>query len=212
MLEDPYFTIKNSDKPDKDIEIFWYSLKSMVMNTFNDQPPIDLDNYSETLNNLQSKEEYLEIEKHILEYISHICRLYVIHKCSEYNCNLLHTQLKRWSNIAKKYDIFSSKNSHKTHKNCCIFFIYLKYFRYNDSPEMNDFLSNLTIDSDINIENLITISIKYDYIYFLDKLASFQNITDIINEKYNVNIHHKTSGKKILQTIKKNKIEKLKKT
>ena len=38
MLEDPYITIKNNNKPDKDIEIFWYSLKSMVMNTFEDQP------------------------------------------------------------------------------------------------------------------------------------------------------------------------------
>lgn len=203
MLEDPYFTIKHSNKPDKDIEIFWYDLKSMVMNTFNNQPPVDLERYSQKLNKLQVKEEYLEIEKYILEYISHICRLYVIYKCSEYNCNLLHTQLKRWSNIAKKYSIFSSKNSHKTHKDCCIFFMYLKYFKYNHSPEMNKFFNELTTDSDINIENLIDISIKYDYIFFLDKLACFQNIVDIINKKYGVNMHSKTSGKKILQIIKK---------
>ena len=203
MLEDPYFTIKNNDKPDKDIEIFWYGLKSMVMNTFNDQPPIDLDSYSEILNNLQSKEKYLEIEKHILEYISHICRIYVIHKCSEYNCNLLHTQLKRWSNVAKKYDIFSSINSHKTNKECCLFFIYLTYFKYDASPEMNNFFNKLSVDSDIDIEALIDISITYEYDYFLDKLASFQNITESINKKYNINMHHKTSGKKILQTIKK---------
>ena len=203
MLEDPYITIKNNNKPDKDIEIFWYSLKSMVMNTFEDQPPIDLDNYSQTLNKLQSKEEYLEIEKQIIEYVSHICRIYVVYKCSEYNCNLLHTQLKRWSNIAKKYDIFSSTNSHKTHKDCCIFFIYLKYFRYDDSPEMNDFFNKLSVDSEIDIENLVMICIKYNYIYFLDKLASFENIIEIINKKYGVIIHPKTSGKKILQTITK---------
>lgn len=203
MLEDQYITIKNNNKPDKDIEIFWYSLKSMVMNTFEDQPPIDLDNYSQTLNKLQSKEKYLEIEKQIIEYISHICRIYVVYKCSEYNCNLLHTQLKRWSNIAKKYDIFNSTNSHKTHKDCCIFFIYLKYFRYDDSPEMNDFFNKLSVDSEIDIENLVMICIKYNYIYFLDKLASFENIIEIINTKYDVIIHPKTSGKKILQTITK---------
>ena len=78
MLDDPYLTLKNSDKPDKDIEIFWYSLKSMVMNTFNDQPPIELDKYSEILNNLQSKEEYLEIEKHILEYILLVYAVYML--------------------------------------------------------------------------------------------------------------------------------------
>ena len=203
MLDNLYISIKNSNKPDKDIEIFWYSLKSMVMNTFEDQPPIDLDNYSQTLNKLQLRKQYIEIEKQIIEYVSHICRIYVVYKCSEYNCNLLHTQLKRWSNIAKKYDIFSSKNSHKTHKDCCIFFIYLKYLRYDDSPEMNDFFSKLSIDSEIDIENLVMISIKYNYDYFLDKLASFENIIDIISKKYSVTIHPKTSGKKILQTIRK---------
>ena len=69
MLNDPFHHIIKNNKPDKDTEIFWYELKKMIANTFDNNIPTFFDLMSTKLNNLQSNQKYDEIESQIHKYI-----------------------------------------------------------------------------------------------------------------------------------------------
>ena len=201
MLNDPFHHIIKNNKPDKDIEIFWYELKKMIANTFDNNIPIDIDLMSTKLNNLQSNQKYSEIESQIHKYIGTFCKLYIINKCSLYNCNLLDTQIKRWNTISKKYPLFTIKDARIINESCCLFYIYVKYLSYDSNKDMENFFNDLSLDTEFNKELLINICIKHNYSYFLDKLSNCIDVVNIINSKYNTIIHKNTSGKKILNTL-----------
>jgi hypothetical protein len=204
MINDPYQQIILTNKPDKDLEIFWYELKKMVTNSFKDNIPINIEELSQKLNKLQQNQEYTQIEADIHKYIGFFCKIYVKYQCSKYECNLLNTQIKRWNNISKKYPIFTSDDIRIQSESCCIFYIYLKYLDYNKCNEMDRFFCQLAIESEYNKEYLINISIKNNYPYFLDKINNCVNVAEIVNAKYHTKIHKNTSGKKIIASLEKN--------
>ena len=69
----------------------------------------------------------------------HFCKLYIINKCSLYNCNLLDTQIKRRNTISKKYPLFTIKDARIINESCCLFYIYVKYLSYDSNKDMENF-------------------------------------------------------------------------
>ena len=63
--------LDNPDNPDKKIEEFWILYKQSMINYYTNQKCISrpIKEWSEKLNYYQSKKNYTEIEKHILNYI-----------------------------------------------------------------------------------------------------------------------------------------------
>lgn len=100
-------TCISNEAPDKHIEEVWYGIKTAIQNTYigtNIPIPIDLENISSHLNTLQSQKNYQEIEKQIVITIGQICRFYVEHRMSVYNCHILDVQIKRWNKVTEKYE------------------------------------------------------------------------------------------------------------
>lgn len=194
----------NPDKPDKNIETVWYGIKTAVKNI--SKPGLfdnyfDIDKMSVHLNNLQSKQEYNEIEKNIQNYISKICIGYVLTKCSLYDCQILDTHIKRWNKVAQNYTFFIQHDIRSINQFMNIFYIYTKYLDYKrKNKEIDEYFDSITYDN-LNLIHLMGICIKYKYSYFLDKLSKCFNVIEYVNKEYHCNIPPNTKANKILSKI-----------
>ena len=192
------------DKPDYEIEQFWFGLKNS-MNNFYEQKnilnrPIKL--WSTNLNNLQKKEKYDMIEKNIRNYIS-LYGIDVMKTNEMYHFGILKTNIKRWNKISKHYNFI--KLDSKKYYNIIFFIIDIYETLYNklDKLELLIFSSEielLIIYEDFNY--LIDICIKYELPSIIEKVSKYINVNDLLNEKFNLNLKYKTSGKKIFDMIK----------
>ena len=192
------------NKPDYEIEQFWYGLKNSMINFYRDKNirrPID--NWSNKLNILQSKEQYEEIEENIRNYIS-LYGIDVMRHMEIYHLNILKTNIKRWNVISTHYG-FVKLNSKKYYNIIFLLIdIYEKLYDKLITDDMILFASEielLLIYEDFSY--LIDLSVKYQLVSIIDKLGYYINIIDAINKKYNLNITGNVSGKKILKLIPK---------
>jgi hypothetical protein len=105
----------NSNDPDHDIEVFWYSLKNAMANFYqsNKIPSRNINKWSKLLNLLKLDKKYEMIENNIRNYMS----LYAIdimkYDILNYHGNILNTNIKRWNKISKNNNFVISKNHNK---------------------------------------------------------------------------------------------------
>lgn len=190
----------NINNPDYEIELFWLSFKKSMNNfyskTFASRP---IEYWCNQLNYLQKEKNYDKIQEKIKNYIS----LYAIDilKCSSrYNIDILITNIKRWNKISLKYNF----NDNKKYEN--IIFLLLDIFSIIYELDISKCkiiysqIELLIIYEDLN--DLIKFAIKHQKPSLLDKINKYNNINEIINKIYNLNIDNNISGKKILQMIK----------
>lgn len=195
------------NKPDYEIEKFWYGLKNSMINFYrnkNIKRPIN--NWSNKLNILQSKEQYEEIEENIRNYIS-LYGIDVMRHMEIYHLNILKTNIKRWNVISTQFG-FVKLNSKKYYNIIFLLIdIYEKLYDKLITKDLIVFASEieiLLINEDFNY--LIDLSVRYKLISIIDKLGYYIDIIDIINKKYNLNITGNVSGKKILKLIPKEQL------
>lgn len=192
------------NKPDYEIEKFWYGLKNSMINFYSNKivkRPID--NWSNKLNILQSKEQYEEIEENIRNYIS-LYGIDAMRHMEIYHFNILKTNIKRWNVISTHYG-FVKLNSKKYYNIIFLLIdIYEKLYDKLITEDMILFASEielLLIYEDFSY--LIDLSVKYKLVSIIDKLGYYIDIIDAINKKYKLNITGNVSGKKIFKLLPK---------
>ena len=92
----------NKDDPDFEIEEFWLGFKKSMINFYEDNNIRPIQYWSNNLNNFQSKKMYNNIEDCIKKYIS-LYAIDVLKVSNSYNIGILHSNIKRWNRISKKY-------------------------------------------------------------------------------------------------------------
>lgn len=190
------------DKPDYNIEQFWFGFKDSMSNFYYDKKlrrPIN--KWSNDLNKLQREEKYQDIEKNIRNYIS-LYGIDVMRHIDFYNFGILKTNIKRWNNISNYYNF----NKEETKKYYNIIFLLIDiYKKLYDNISENDFIEFSTeielliINEDFN--SLIDICVKYKLDSIIDKLSNYIDVLKIINNKFNLKIKYNMSGKKLLKFI-----------
>ena len=190
----------NEARPDKDIEQCWLGIKQAVYNCYsfiNKTPSFDIEKMSRELNDLQSKENYIEIEKKILQNISEICKDYILSNVDTYHAHLLDVHIRRWNNLTKKYQFFENQNVMNVVDNCVYFYIYFKVI--SNKSKYDRLLKDFTeIDKLPSVYRIIDVSIANNYPYILDKCNKITSVVDYVNTKYSVQCHKNTQGVKII--------------
>lgn len=196
-------TCISNEAPDKHIEEVWYGIKTAIQNTYNGTNipiPLDLENISSHLNSLQSEKNYQEIEKQIVITIGQICRFYVEHRMCVYNCHILDVQIKRWNKVTEKYKFFEKQDIRNVVENCVFFYIYFKIFEnYKKYTALVKLFNNT--DSIPKIDEIIDISVKYNYPTILDKANNFFCVSTYINDKYYTKLYKNTNGNKLISHL-----------
>tara|TARA_Y100000389_G_scaffold178644_1_gene191976 strand:- start:2304 stop:2924 length:621 start_codon:yes stop_codon:yes gene_type:complete len=196
-------TCISNEAPDKHIEEVWYGIKTAIQNTYigtNIPIPIDLEDISSHLNILQSNQNYQEIEKQIVITIGQICRFYVEHRMSVYNCHILDVQIKRWNKVTEKYKFFEKQDIRNVIENCVFFYIYFKIFEnYKKYTALVELFNNT--DNMPEINKIIDISVKYNYPTILDKANNFFCVSTYINNKYETKFFKNTNGNKLISHL-----------
>ena len=190
------------NKPDYNIEQFWLGLKNSMINFYYKKiikRPIL--KWSDNLNELQKVEKYDDIEKNIRNYIS-LYGIDLMRYMDFYHLNILKTNIKRWNNISNRYGF----NKEETKKYYNIIFllidIYEKLYNTlseNDFTEFSTEIELLIIYEDFN--SLIDICVKYKLESIIDKLSNYIDVLKILNTKYNLNLKHILSGRKLFKLI-----------
>ena len=194
----------SDEAPDKHIEEVWYGIKTAFINAYqqsNKIIPMDLDEISENLNELQSNKNYQEIEKNIVITIGKMCRFYISDRINVYNCHILDVQIKRWNKVTEKYKFFEKQDIRNVIENCVLFYI---YFKAIESRNKYQFIIQLfENNNDIpTFENIIDVAIKHNYPIVLDKTNHFFCVSSYINKKYGTKFYKNTHGNKIISYLK----------
>mgnify|MGYP000868834205 CR=1 FL=1 len=192
-------------KLDHDIEQFWFSLKVSMINFYATKDftrPIE--SWSENLNKYQANCDYKSIEKYIIYYIS----LYandLMRTHSNYNINILDTNIKRWDKISIKYKIFCNEKNSYINLSFVLFDIYLllikkdkttNYFKLFEEMELFLIYNNFA--------HLIIYSVDNNCPSIIDRLLDYnKEIFSQIMEIYNLNnkVNYPISGRKIFKII-----------
>ena len=190
----------SENNPDFEIEEFWLGFKTSMLNVYKDNNLRPIKYWSDNLNNFQSKKMYNNIEDCIKKYIS-LYAIDVLKVSDSYNIGILHSNIKRWNRISKKY-CFNDDNE-IVYDN--IIFLLVDLFRTIYDTDKN---YTKIIFSEIELfllykdfSSLINFSVKYNKPSIIDKIIKYTNINETINTLYNLKLKNKISGKKLFDII-----------
>ena len=193
-----------NDKPDKEIEIFWFGFKQSVEN-FMKRNNLDIPilSWSNILNWYQEKKDYSNIKKHIQIFISYYC-ISIFKVSDSYNTSILWTNVKRWKKINDKF-LLDEQDDNMYYFS--IFHMLLDIYKTllnnnNINNELSLFFRNINENfKKDDIYDLLDLCIKYKLGSFIDKINKYFNLESYIQDKYKVNVPDKMSGKKIVNII-----------
>uniref|UniRef100_A0A6C0EP16 Uncharacterized protein n=1 Tax=viral metagenome TaxID=1070528 RepID=A0A6C0EP16_9ZZZZ len=182
-----------NDNPDKFIEEFWLHFKKSMINYYKTTKLRPIDEWSNKLNYYQSKKNYIEIEKHILNYISlyaiDLMRDDLIRNDINYHMNILVTNIKRWKKVLKNYDSIIVKNDYYN-----IIFLLIDIYKsimYDDKFEK----SRKIIFSQLELillykdfTELVKYAVDNNKPSILEKISKFCDIDCILLEYYNITV------------------------
>ena len=197
---------KNLDpsKPDYEIEMFWYGLKSAMYNMYYDNNLISvrpIDYWSDILNDLQKKEKYELIEKNIRNYLS-LFGIDIMKFASAYHTNIFVTNIKRWNEIGNKYNFQNNSDNYYN-----IVFVLVDCYKVfiNTNIDIKDIRRLFgEIELFIIYENfipLIKFAVKFNKDSIINKLNSYTNIIEQISSHYNIEIPQ-MKGSKLIRFLK----------
>ena len=182
-----------NDNPDKFIEEFWLHFKKSMINYYKTTKLRPIDEWSNKLNYYQSKKNYIEIEKHILNYISlyaiDLMRDDLIRNDINYHMNILVTNIKRWKKVLKNYDSIIVENDYYN-----IIFLLIDIYKsimYDDKLEK----SRKIIFSQLELillykdfTELVKYAVDNNKPSILEKISKFCDIDGILLEYYNITV------------------------
>jgi len=190
----------NKDDPDFEIEEFWLGFKKSMINFYEDNNIRPIQYWSNNLNNFQSKKMYNNIEDCIKKYIS-LYAIDVLKVSNSYNIGILHSNIKRWNRISKKYCFNDDKEI--VYDNIIFLLVDLFDTMYQTDKEYTEI-----IFSEIELfllykdfSSLIKFAVKYNKPSIIDKISKYTNINETLNTLYNLKLKHKISGKKIFDML-----------
>jgi hypothetical protein len=198
------------------IEEFWLDFKKSMINFYNDfkilSRPINI--WSNKLNEMQQKKEYMLIESNIRDYMS-LYAIDLLRNNSGYHIHILITNIKRWNTIAKnnsKFDIQSDS------KYINIVFLLIDLYNIinvktnNHSIIENDLISLFsTVELYIiheDFKQFIDYAISHNKPSIIDKINEFENQSNNVNSikyiesKYNIKLSPKICARKIFKILK----------
>lgn len=209
--------IYNTNKPDYEIEQFWFSYKKSMYNfyygfenieSYNKKEnlklyrPIDL--WCDYLNGLQLIKKYEEIEENIHNYMS-LYAIDLMRNNDNYHCGILQTNIKRWNHISNKYKI-SSNDGKYYNLVFALLDIYISLKNANiDVFDVFTQIELFLIYKDYS--SLIKLSISHNKPNIIDKLLKYNNnIYKQIEKIYELepNSCKNTSAFKIIKKISNN--------
>ncbi len=194
------------------IEQFWLDFKQSMNNFYFIYKilsrPINI--WSNKLNELQKNHKYLLIETNIRDYIS-LYAIDVLRFHDNYHMGILITNIKRWNTLANKMNNFETTDTKYINTVFLLIDIYNSFT--NKCTFMNDDIIYLfsTVEYYILYENFtefIDYAIKNNKPGVIDKInsntksSSSIDCREYIEDKYNVKLSPKISGRKILDLIK----------
>ena len=181
----------NDENPDKLIEEFWLQFKKSMINYYKTSKLRPIEKWSNKLNYYQSKKNYIEIEKHILNYIS-LYAIDLMRNDTNYHMNILVTNIKRWKKVLVNYDSIIIKNEYYN-----IIFLLIDIYKsimYNDVDECRK-----TIFSQLELillykdfTELVKFAVDHKKPSILDKIKKFCDIDSILLEYYNITTKDKS--------------------
>lgn len=207
-----------SKLPDHDIEEYWLHVKQSMHNFYSQTKllPRPIEKWSSTLNQLQNAKKYIDIEFHIMKYLS-LYSIDLLRLGNQYYINILITNLKRWDKITDKYKFFSHNTSenynHKANaikeKNIAIVLLEIVYSLLKSETDFSDLFDDIELYIIYeDFEKLITFAITNNKPSILDKLIEYDylNVIHTVDKIYGkqltlTNLTLKLCGKKLIKTI-----------
>ena len=197
-------SILENNFPDKEFELFWLGFKQSIINfskIYDVKIPIQT--WSNILNWYQVQKDYCNIKKHIHIYISYYAT-YIFRYADTYHTSILWTNVKRWNKITNNYRFDDSENK-KLYFN--IYHLLLDIFRTillgnKQNKEILEFYKD--ISEDIREEDLyimVDLCIKFKLGNIIDKINTYKNFNSYIEDRTNIKLPPKISGKKIIDMI-----------
>ena len=161
------------DKPDYELEEFYLSFKQSMINFYKHHTftrPIN--DWSNRLNNLQSKKDYFKIHKLIQKIIS-LYAIDLMRVCDTYNAGILETNIKRFNRISDTLDGMEHINYDSN-----IVFVLFNIFKTLIKSQSTEEIKELFNQSDLYLiyedyTKLITYSVDNNKLSILDKLFKY---------------------------------------
>lgn len=187
---------------DYELELFYDGFKTSMKNFYRSQTfkrPIEI--WSQRLNNLKKKEEYLDLQKLIIKIIS-LYAIDIMRVGDIYNGGILITNIKRFNRITIKNTVLDKINFETN-----IVFLLLDIFIILSKKNNLDYLLIFNqVELYIIYEdftNVIEYAVQNNVPSILDKLFNYS--TEIFNlacKLYNLDNTNKLSAKKFINLIK----------
>jgi hypothetical protein len=200
----------DKDKPDYEIEQFWYNLKKSMINFYKENRNKihrrNIEKWSDNLNKLQKEKKYNLIEKYIIDYIT-CYGIDIIKYGGIHHLNILRTNIKRWDKIKKKYNIFEEKD--KTLFYICID-IAMSLYKSNISyKDIFEDIELIIINK--SFTDIIKLALLYHKTSILDKLLNYNSeivlneLEHIVNKEFinDLNKNQKITSKNIFKLYNK---------
>ena len=197
-------SILENNFPDKEFELFWLGFKQSIINFSKIYDvTIPIQTWSNILNWYQVQKDYSNIKKHIHIYISYYAT-YIFRYADTYHTSILWTNVKRWNKITNNYR-FDDVENKKLYFN--IYHLLLDIFRTillgnKQNKEILEFYKD--ISEDIREEDLyimVDLCIKFKLGNIIDKINTYKNFNSYIEDRANIKLPPKISGKKIIDMI-----------
>jgi hypothetical protein len=213
MSTDNYETSLTDKLPDHDIEEYWLYVKQSMHNFYGQTKllPRPIENWSAALNQLQKGKKYIDIEFHIMKYLS-LYSIDLLRLGNQYYINILITNLKRWDKITEKYKFFSrhdDKSTGITDKNIAIVLLEIVYSLLKSETDFSDLFDDIELYIIYeDFEKLIKFAVTHNKPSILDKLIEYDylNVVHAVDKIYGTdlassNLSVTLCGKKIIKTI-----------
>lgn len=223
--EDAYAFVRYTDKPDRDVEYFWYLFKAVVINMGRDEHlglsflnlpkevlPLDflarrptlgsqVDRISVHLNALQKEGAYETIQSLIVEvYEDLTSALLEKGSPSKISVERLLTFAKRWDEWAAP-----SFAIRQTSPYVAMLHIALIAFRCTKGQRSILFglLSKASLSPEEFLEPLFDCGVRFGRPSILDRVMSIEDMTDHIQRSYRIKVSPRTKGFKLLRSLQK---------
>jgi hypothetical protein len=198
------------------IEEFWLDFKKSMINFYHDckilSRPVNI--WSNKLNELQQKKEYMLIESNIRDYMS-LYAIDLLRNNSCYHIHILITNIKRWNTIAKNNSKFDIQSDSK-YINIVFLLIDLYYIVNVKTPNSNIIENDLiSLFSMVELyiihedfKAFIDYAITHNKPSIIDKINEFENQSNNFNSikyiesKYNIKLSPKICARKIFKILK----------
>jgi len=206
-------TTEQTKLPDHDIEEYWLYVKQSMHNFYSQTKllPRPIEKWSDVLNQLQKAKKYIDIEFHIMKYLS-LYSIDLLRLGNQYYINILITNLKRWDKITGKYKFFSRHDDNAngiTDKNIAIVLLEIVYSLLKSETDFSDLFDDIELYIIYeDFEKLITFAVTHNKPSILDKLIEYDylNVIHTVDKIYGTDLASSTltaklCGKKLIKVI-----------